>query len=190
MRDSVAHHKLYLISHLMRPDYTATKQKAKLADGANHRLKARQRKLKRSERTKSLRLPLVPTWISYPDIVAGILVLNRFLNLLEQKYTNPYAWVGEFSARNDPPGFFHGWENKTRREISMEEWARAFFDSLSNTDQQKVQKRLGTEASKYIHKRQSHQKMGKGKMANILHAMRNPPKPEFLWKPPPWPTRP
>lgn len=189
MRDSVAHPKVYRIRHLMRPDYSVTKQKAKLF-GAVHRQKTLKRKLTRSERTRSLRLPLVPTWISYPDLVAGILVLNRFLNLLEQTYGNPYAWVGGFSVRNEPPGFFHGWGDKTRRHIPLEEWTRAFFDSLSHADQQKVENSLGTEASKYIHKRQSHPKIGKGTIVDILRVLQNPPKPEFLRKPPPWPAKP
>jgi hypothetical protein len=190
MRDSVAHPKLYFIRQLIRPDYSPTKQTAKLAAGASHRKKALQRKLKRSERTKCLRLPLVPTWISYVDIVVCILVLTRFLNLLEYKYGNPYAWVGGFSVRNDPADFFHGWGDKTRRSISMEEWARAFFDSLAPVDQQKVQKRLGAEAVKYIRKRLSRPKIGKGRIADILRIMQNPPNPEFLRKPPPWPIRP
>ena len=190
MRDSVAHPKLYCIRQLIRPDYSPTKEKAKLSDGASHRKKALQRKLKRSERTKCLRLPLVPTWISYPDIVVCILVLTRFLNLIEEKYRNPYAWVGGFSVRNDPACFFHRWGDKTRRSISMEEWAQAFFDSLAPEDQQRVQKRLGAEAAKYIRKRQSRPKIGKGTIADIFRVMRNPPKPEFLWKAPPWPVGP
>ena len=190
MRDSVAHPKLYLIRHLMRPDYSVTRQKVKLSDGADHRPKALQRKLKRSERTKCLRLPLVPNWISYPDIVVCILVLNRFLILLEEKYQNPYAWVGGFSARNYPPNFFHGWGDKTRRSISLEEWTTAFFNSLSEADKKAVQKRLGAEASKYIEKRQLVPKMGKGTISDILRYMQDPPEPEFLRKAPPWSPRP
>lgn len=189
MRDSVAHPKVYLIRHLMRPDYSVTKQKATFS-GSVHRPKVLKRKLTRSERTRSLRLPLVPNWISYPDIVVCILVLNRFLNLLEQRYGNPYAWIGGFSVRNDPLDFFHGWGDKTRRHIPLEEYTRAFFDSLSRADQQKVQKRLGTEASKYIHKRQFHPKIGKGTMVDILRVLQNPPKPEFLKKAPPWSAKP
>jgi hypothetical protein len=153
MRDSVAHPKLYLISQLMRPDYSFTKQKAKLSGGAKHGKKALQRKLKRSERSKCLGLPLVPTWISYVDIVLCVLVLNRLLNLLEEKYGKFYSLIGGLEARNAPPGFFHGWGDKTRRSISMEEWAQAFFDSLSPRDQRNVEKRLGTEASRYVRKR-------------------------------------
>jgi hypothetical protein len=76
----------------------------------------------------------VPTWIRYVDKVVCILVLTRFLNLLEYKYGNPYACVGGFSVRNDPADFFHGWGDKTRRSMSMEKWARAFFDSLVPVD--------------------------------------------------------
>jgi hypothetical protein len=178
MRDSVAHPKLY--------DLSFGRQSAQLSAGAEHREKALRRKLKRSERTKSLRLPLVPTWISYPDVVVCALVLNRFLNLLEATYGNPYAWVGGFSVRNEPAGFFKDWGDKTRRNISMEEWVQGLFDSLSPADQARVNKRLGANVARYIRKRQSHHRIGKGSVLNILRAMQSPPKPEFLRKPPPW----
>jgi hypothetical protein len=83
MRDSVAHPKLYVVKQLMKPDYSFTEQKAELEAGAKHRAKTIARKLKRSERTASLRLPLVATWISYVDMVLCVLVINRFLNLLQ-----------------------------------------------------------------------------------------------------------
>lgn len=191
MRDSVAHPKLYFIRQLMRPDYSVTEQKAKLFGGASHKPKTLKRKLKRAERTAALRLPLVPTWISYPDIVVSILVLTRFLNLMEEKYGNPFAWVGGFSVRNDPAGFFHGWGDQTRRSISMGEWAQAFFDSLAPGDRENVQKRLGTEVDKYIRMRRAYPKVvTRLTMGKIAVAFRDPPKPEFLRKPPPWPIKP
>lgn len=137
----------------------------------------------------SLKLPLVAVWISYPDVVVSALVMNRFLNLLEERYGNPYAWVGEVSVRNDPIGFFKNWRgNISRRTISMEEWVQGFYDSLSSDDQRKVSKRLGTDAPKYIRRRQPHIRLKQGTVTEILHAMQNPSKPEFLQKPPPWRT--
>jgi hypothetical protein len=124
MRDSIAHPQLYLIRQLLRPDFTTSKQKAKTTDW-QHRDKALKRKLKRSERTLSLRLPLVPTWISYPDIVVSILVLTRFFNLLEEKYGRYYSMIGKFFARNNPAGFFAGWAERDRKSITLAEWGQA-----------------------------------------------------------------
>lgn len=188
MRDTVAHPKLYVITQIMKEDYSFTEQVAKLSDGEKHWPKTLKRKMIRFEKTKSLRLPLVPTWISYVDIVTCVLVITRFLHLIEKKYGNPAGWFGDFSVKNVPTGFFSGWGNMTRRSIPLSEWAQAFFKSLSPGDQQKVQKRLGTTVSKYIHKSPIPPKrIRHGSIGNILDAMRNPPKPEFLRMPPPWP---
>ncbi len=188
MRDTVAHPKLYVITQIMRADYSFTEQIAKLCDGEKHRSKTLKMRMIRFEKTKSLRLPLVPTWISYVDIVTCVLVITRFLHLIEKKYGNPAGWFGDFSVKNVPAGFFPGWGNMTRRSIPLSEWAQAFFKSLSPGDQQKVQNRLGTNVSKYIQKDPiAPMRMRHGSIGNILDSMRNPPKPEFLRKPPPWP---
>ena len=173
VRDAVAHPKLYLIRQLMRADYSFSKQTATLASGEKHRDKTIQNKLKHSERTKTLRLPLVQTWITYPDIVACILVLNRFIYFLEHTYGNPYAYIGDFYIRKGPAGFFDDRESGTTGAVSLTAWARAFFNALSDTDKQQVQRRLGADASTYIDR---------------------PPlpsrKPQFLRKAPPWATKP
>lgn len=168
MRDSIAHPKLYLIRQLLKPDSTASRQTARTI-GWQHLEKALKRKMKRSERTMSLRLPMVSTWISYVDIVLCILVLNRFFNLLEEKYGNWHSMLGKFFAQNTPTGFFVGWRERDRRLIPMPKWTQAFFDSLTPEDQRTVEKRLGAEASKYIQRRRD-----------------PPPRPEFLRKAPPW----
>ena len=186
VRDSVAHPRLYLVKQPMLPDLSFGRARAKLSPGAELRKKAEMRKLKGSERTKSLRLPLVSSWISYSDAVTCLLVLHRFLNLLERKYRNPYAWVGRFYIRNEPSKFFSD-TSKTRLSVSMEEWAKAFFDSLSRDDQQRVKKRLGKDFSQYLHKPLPQLRYGKGTVTDIVRAMQNPPKPDFLKKPPPWP---
>ena len=119
VRDSVAHPRLYLVKQAMHSDFSFSKPRAELLRGAELRHKAFRRKLKGSERTKSLRLPLVSSWIGYPDAVICVLVLYRFLNLLERKYGNPYAWVGNFFVRNNPTGFFKDTE-ETKLCVSME----------------------------------------------------------------------
>ena len=134
VRDSVAHPRLYLIKQAMHSDFSFSKPRAELLRGAELRHKALRRKLKGSERTKSLRLPLVSSWIGYPDAVICVLVLYRFLNLLERKYGNPYAWVGNLFVRNNPTGFFKDTE-ETKLCVSMGEWVAAFFESLSQDDQ-------------------------------------------------------
>lgn len=173
MRDSVAHPKLYIVEQLIKPDDSISENKARLAAGVKHRRKTIDRKLRRSERTVSLRLPLVATWISYVDMVLCVLVINRFLNLLQEKYGH-YSWLGGFSVQNVPAGFFHGWGSATRKSIQFEEWAQTFFNSLKPADQQSVQERLGAAPSKYIQKR----------------VQDLPTKPEFLRKPPPWEMHP
>jgi hypothetical protein len=186
MRDSVAHPKLYLIREVIKSDLSIAKPKAKISAGAEHRAKARDRKLKRSERTRSLRLPLVPTWISYPDVVLCALVLNRFLSLLERRYGNPYAWVGSFSVRNDPANFFKDWGDRTRRSLPMNEWVKGLYNSLSNDDQLRLRKKLGSDVERYVSEHRRRVRIGKGRMSDILRAIQNPPRPEFLSKPPPW----
>ena len=186
VRDSVAHPRLYLIKQPMHSDFSFSKPQAELSRGAELRPKALLRKLKGSERTKSLRLPLVSSWISYPDAVTCVLVLHRFLNLLERKYGNPYAWVGNFFVRNDPAGFFKD-TDKTRLSVSMGEWAAAFFESLSQDDQQRVRKRLGRNFSTYLHKALPRLRFGRGTVSDITRVMQNPPKAAFLHKAPPWP---
>jgi len=186
MRDSVAHPKLYLIKEIIKPDMSITKQKANISLGAEHRAKTLTRKLKRSERTRSLHLPLVPTWISYPDVVLCALVLNRFLTLLKRRYGNPYAWVGGFSVRNVPAGFFKDWGDRTRRLLPMSEWVKGLYNSLSNEDQLRLCKRLGSNVGRYLREHQPRVRIGKGGVSDILRAIQSPPNPEFLRKPPPW----
>lgn len=184
VRDSVAHPKLYVVKDLIKSDLSFGRSTAKLS-GSILSKKASQNKMNRSERTRLLRLPLVPTWISYPDAVLSVLVISRFLNLLEGKYGN-YACVGRFSVRSEPVGFFQGWRETTRRSIAIEEWARAFYDSLSVIDQQVIRKRLGNNLSLYFSKRRPRLNIGEGTITDVLQAMHRPRKLEFLRKPPPW----
>ena len=186
VRDSVAHPRLYLVKQARRSDLSFCSPRAELSPGAELRPKALMRKLKGSERTKSLRLPFVPSWISYPDAVVCVLVLHRFLNLLEIKYGNPYAWVGHFSIRNEPSGFFKD-STKTWLTLSMDEWVRTFFHSLSQDDQGRVRKRLGRDFSKYLQKILPRPRIGRGTLSDVIRNRQNPPKIAFLHKAPPWP---
>jgi hypothetical protein len=187
VRDSVAHPRLYLVKQAIRSDLSFGRARAQLSPGETLRQKAETRKLKTSERTKLLRLPLVSSWISYPDAVTCILVMHRFLNLLEGKCGNPYAWVGHFFIRNIPVGFFPNTDNRIL-SVSMQEWATTFFQSLSQEDQQRVKKRLGRDFPKYLCKPLPRIKYGRGTASDIVSAVHNPPKPAFLKKPPPWPV--
>jgi hypothetical protein len=176
MRDSVAHPKLYLIRELVKPDLSVSKPKA-TQSGWKHWDKTAALKLKRSERTQLLRLPLVPTWISYVDMVVCILVMSRFFSALETKYGPWYSMLGGLMARNDPPTFFEGWKS-TRKTISLNDWAQAFFNSLSDTDKNTVKKRLGENVSIYV---------SKPRPPSWRNPWKPAPEPEFLRNPPPWP---
>lgn len=189
VRDSVAHPKLYLVRQKWRADDSVAEHRARISEGAEHRAKAVERKLKRSENTRFLRLPLVPTWFSYVDLVVCVLVLTRFMNLIENRYGNPYGWLGSFSVKNVPAGFFPDWGHASRKSISLSAWARGFFNSLAAGDQETVQKRLGADASRYIDQKPAmSRQIRHGSIARILKALQNPPPPEFLRKAPPWPN--
>lgn len=189
VRDSVAHPKLYLVKQRWKADDTVAEHRARISEGAEHRAKAVERKLKRSEKTRSLHLPLVPTWLSYVDLVVCVLVLTRFINLIEDRYGNPYAWTGSFSVRNVPAGFFSDWGHVSRKSIALSAWARGFFNSLATGDQEAVHKRLGADASRYIDPKPAmSRQIRHGSIARILKALRNPPPSEFLRKAPPWPN--
>jgi hypothetical protein len=101
-RDAIVHPKFYTITHswagVKFSDGTMT---AELPPGGGHRLKTLQHKMQRREFSRTLKLPLVPTWVSYVDAVVCILVLYRLLSFLESRYGNPYAWVGGITAYED-----------------------------------------------------------------------------------------
>jgi hypothetical protein len=170
VRDSVAHPKFYIVKDYWSEDDSWGKSLAILSQGAMHREKTRTRKRARSERTKLLALPMVSTWICYRDVVMCAMVINRFLHLLGRKYGNPYAHVSGLFAHNKPDEFFNDWGNKTRRFISFDEWTRAFYNSLTSSDQRIVRGRLGS-SSLY----------GSRKASLLRYARR----PAFLRKPPP-----
>ncbi len=52
---------------------------------------------------------MVATWISYRDVVICLIIVSRFLHLLERKYGNPYAHMGRLFVQNTPDGFSKTW---------------------------------------------------------------------------------
>ena len=150
-RDTVVHPKFYTITYAMNQDLSYKKIKAELAPGVTLREKTKRHKLKRQEFTRLLRLPVVPTWISYVDAVICILVLHRLLNLLEARCGNPYAWVGTMTAyEKETKELFVGWNWKQNHPNKMENWVEAFYNSLSTEDQEKVKRALGNNWSVYL----------------------------------------
>ena len=143
VRDCVAHPNFYIVKDIWKRDDSWGKSSATFPSGVKHGDKATKRKRERSERTKILGLPMVSTWISYRDVVMCLIVVSRFLHLLERKYGNPYAHVGRLFVQDTPDGAFKDVENKSRRIVSFDEWTRAFYNSLSPNDQKVVGKRLG-----------------------------------------------
>jgi len=104
IRDCIIHPKVYAIKETFGSDDKLKTRRGELAPGSELKQKAIQHKRKRSENSKLLKLPFVPTWISYPDAVLCVLVLHRFLNLLKQRYGN-YAEIGASFARSHTHSF-------------------------------------------------------------------------------------
>lgn len=160
-----------------------------LGQAAPH-YKAIQHKMRRKDFTKLLKLPLVPTWVSYVDAVVCILVLHRLLNLLESSYGNPYAWVGGITAyEKETKELFTAWNWQRAHPRELEDWAKAFFQSLSAQHQDRVGKKLGGHLDAYLNKNRPKIRVpsrAKRSVGAILKALQSPPKkPDFLSKPPP-----
>jgi hypothetical protein len=187
-RDALTHPKVHTITEVYDEELRFKKIGAKLAAGAEFRPKALANKMKRAPLTKRLRLPVVPTWVSYVDAVICVLVIHRFLNLLENRYGNPYAFIGHITAREkETKSLFTAWDWSKRYPMALEDWARAFFDSLAPNDQDLVRRVLGPNLSVYLDRPfpSAPRTRGLGSLAEDLDSIRNPPKPHFLYKPPP-----
>jgi hypothetical protein len=188
-RDSIVHPKFYTVTHSWDADFNDKRLSAKLSPGVTLGNKAIAHKMRRRDFTRMLRLPIVPTWVSYVDAVVCILVLHRLLNLLEWRCGNPYAWVGGITAyEKQTRDLFQGWNWGHSHPRELEDWAKAFFQTLSAQDQDKVKKSLGGRLDPYLKKRRSRIRLrggAKNTLTDIPQARRNPPKPEFLYKPPP-----
>jgi hypothetical protein len=164
--------------------------KAKLPPGVDHQPKTVQHKMQRREFSKILKLPLVPTWLNYVDAVMCILVIYRFLRLLESRYGNPYAWVGGITAYEDQTKpLFTAWDWTRSHPRELEDWAEAFFRSLSLADQAKTEARLGSNIALYTKKKKRTVRMRTRKRRSSLGMIfleKVKPKADFLSKPPPW----
>jgi len=82
---------------------------------------------------------------------------------------------------------FTGWNWAHGHPHELEDWAKTFFQTLSAQDQDKVKKSLGGCLDTYLKKKRPRMRLrsdGKYTLIDILQARRNPPKPDFLYKPP------
>lgn len=188
-RDSIVHPKFYTITHSWDAELNDRSLKAKLAPGAVLSNKALRYKMTRRDFTKLLKLPLVPTWVSYIDAVSCILVVHRLLNILEWRYGNPYAWVGGITAyEKQTKNLFTGWDWQHSHPRELQDWVAAFFQTLSSQHQSYVKKRLGGYIEPYLRNKQKRfplRKSGKRSLEEIFR-IPNTPKLDFLSKPPPW----
>src|SRR5574341_2191693 len=100
VRDNIAHPNLYTIEEVMFDDLSFGKPTTRLI-GASLRPKTIARKMKRSEVTKLLRIPLIPRFIGYPEVVLGISIAEKFINHLVRRYGEE-ASLGGFIIENHP----------------------------------------------------------------------------------------
>ncbi len=188
-RDSIVHPKFYTVTESWDTDLNYKSMKAELAPGVTLKPKAIKHKVGKRDVTKLVRLPLVPTWVSYLDAVLCILVLHRLFNLLEWRYGNPYAWVGGITAfEKQTKELFAGWNWQRGHPRELEDWVNAFYQSLSIKDQEKVKIALGGRISLYLKKKRPRIRLpsrSKRSLREIFNVVQNSPKPEFLFKPPP-----
>lgn len=188
IRDTIIHPKLYVIEEVFSSASGLKARTAKLAPGSNHREKVKKRKLAREERTKSLKLPLVPTWLSYADGVLVILVIHRFLNLIKKRYGNLF-WIGSVFLKSRTTGFFKNEEKNHSINSKFEAWVLAFFNSLSNMDRIHVEKVLKSPIKFYLEKTLDFPRprtMSRFSLQKWEKKFHNPPRPKFYLKPPSW----
>lgn len=142
MRDSVAHSQIYEEDRATLSDDYTIEVTAKLATGSAHRAKTLCHKDENSEYTKLLRLPLVPTWISYPDVVACVCVLDRLQSLLVDRYGEHLVGMRPFVVPYVPETKFFPGITTRSHTVTLREWAEAFFYSLTPDCQTKLRKRV------------------------------------------------
>ena len=192
-RDSIIHPKFHTITHVLDADHELKKLKAQLPPNTIVRKKESRHKMKRMELTRLLRLPLVPTWVSYVDAILCILVLHRFFNLIEKRYGNPYGWIGGMTAyEREAKNLFTGWNWEDHFPGELNDWVQAFYKSVSANDQERIRKRLGGHVSHYLEKpktRIKRSKTSKRQSLADIFAATTTKKPSFLFSPPPQPTQ-
>lgn len=149
-RDIIVHPKIYLEERTYQK-WEITKMTSRLASGIQLRQKQLDHMLKRLPLTRRLRLNLVPTWISYVDAVVCILVINRFLKLLQSRYGFPYAYIGPvFADPDEIRALFRGWNFEESEPDRLADWSAAFYKSLSQNDQIVVRRVLRGTFSRYL----------------------------------------
>ncbi len=187
-RDAIVHPKFYTITRSWNADFEDSTIRAKLPPGTTHWPKAMKNKMQRREFSRVLKLPLVPTWVSYIDAVVCILVLHRLLSLLEWRYGNPYGWVGGITAYQDQTkDLFTAWNWQQSHPRELKDWVRAFYQSLSVTHQRKVEQRLGGNIELYVQKKHRNipMKTSKVRVLGRIFLEKTAAKPDFLFKAPP-----
>jgi len=189
LRDAVIHPKFHTITHSWKEDSDDSEVRAKLPPGISHRPKAEKHKMRRRDFTKLLKLPLIPTWISYRDGVVCVLVVHRVLTLLEWRYGNPYAWIGGITAyEKQTKNLFTNWNWQKGYPRELKDWATAFFLSLSPGDRAELQNRLGGNIQLYLRYKQRRGRargLPRAKGLRTYFELTQPPPAEFLSKPPP-----
>lgn len=142
MRNYVAHSQIYEEDRATLSDDYTTEVTAKLPTGSIHRAKTLCHKDKNSEYTGLLRLPLVPTWISYPDVVACVCVLDRLQSLLVDRYGEHLGGMTRFVVPSVPETNFFPGITTGSHTVTLREWAEAFFYSLTPDCQSKLRIRV------------------------------------------------
>jgi len=189
LRDAIIHPKFHTVTTSWEEDSDNSDVRAKLPPGVGHRPKTEKHKMRRRDFTKLLKLPLIPTWISYRDGVVCVLVLHRVLTLLEWRYGNPWGRIGGITAyERQRKNLFTDWDWQNSSPRELKDWATAFFLSLSPRDQAKLRNRLGGNIQLYLRYNQRRRRatgLPRRKSLQKYFELTRPPPPEFLSKPPP-----
>jgi hypothetical protein len=73
------------------------------------------------------------------------------LTLLEWRYGNPYGLTGSITAfENETKDLFNNWYWQRSHPRDLHDWAKAFLQTLSATDQAIVSRRLGGTVRLYL----------------------------------------
>jgi len=115
-----------------------TRQSWKVAQITHLRGKTRRSLAKRRPVSRHLRLNLMPTNVSYIDIVKSLVVALCLLCELEKRYGNPKAVIGPFSPGPRLARIFL----KNRENRSLEDWVGGALRFLHPADRKEVEGRL------------------------------------------------
>lgn len=143
-RDAIIHPKFYTISHIFDAESNMKRMVDRLVPGIKLRPKMVNAKMKNKNLTKKLKIPLVPTWISYADAVIAVFVVYRFLMILEARHGRSYISSAQLSryARR-AKHLFGDLEWPKDYQGTFLDWLSAFYGSLSPSDRVRVDKTQG-----------------------------------------------